>query len=94
MRVGIFTKNGAALDLTDMFTLDFDTATAEVPQLVGKPAPDLLLVNHGDDDFIKIRLDERPPPRRCATSADWQTPWTGRWSGRHSPTPPATGSCP
>ena len=59
MRVGVFTKNGASLDLTDMFTLDFDTATAEVPQLVGKPAPDLLLVNHGDDDFIKIRLDER-----------------------------------
>lgn len=59
MRVGTFTKNGAAIELTDSFTLDFDTAKADVSHLVGAPAPDLLLVNHGDDDFVKIRLDER-----------------------------------
>ena len=39
--------------------LDVEGATTEVPELVGEPRPDLLLLNDDDLTYTKIRLDER-----------------------------------
>jgi aminopeptidase N len=39
--------------------LDVEGARTEVPELVGEPQPDLLLLNDDDLSYTKIRLDER-----------------------------------
>ncbi|WP_344310061.1 aminopeptidase N, partial [Brevibacterium samyangense] len=53
-----FVRNGAAFEAVGTWPLDLTGATREVPELVGRPVPDVLLLNHGDHDFVKIRLDE------------------------------------
>ena len=47
------------LERTDRLELDVDGARTEVPELVGREQPDLLLVNDDDLAYAKIRLDER-----------------------------------
>ena len=37
---------------------DLGLPVTRVEELTGQPVPDLLLPNRGDDDFVKIRLDE------------------------------------
>ena len=44
---------------TDRIEIDVDRERTDVPELVGTPAPDLLLVNDEDLAYAKIRLDER-----------------------------------
>ncbi len=41
------------------WTVDFDAAAQQLPELAGITPPDLLLLNHGDDDYAKVRLDDR-----------------------------------
>jgi aminopeptidase N len=48
----------AALERTDRIELDVDGPSTPVPELVGRPVPDLLLVNDDDLAYAKIRLDE------------------------------------
>ncbi len=50
---------GDQLVRTDRLELDVDGERTEVPELVGRPQPDLLLVNDDDLAYAKIRLDER-----------------------------------
>ncbi|MFW5469779.1 aminopeptidase N [Knoellia sp. CPCC 206435] len=47
------------LTRTDRLELDLTGARTEVPELVGREQPDLLLVNDDDLTYAKIRLDER-----------------------------------
>jgi len=52
-------EDGAAtLERTDRIELDVDGPSTPVPELVGRPVPDLLLVNDDDLAYAKIRLDE------------------------------------
>ena len=44
---------------TDRLELDVDGERTDVPELVGRAQPDLLLVNDDDLAYAKIRLDER-----------------------------------
>ena len=44
---------------TDRLELDVDGERTEVPELVGREQPDLLLLNDDDLAYAKIRLDER-----------------------------------
>ncbi len=53
-----FVRKGSVLTRTQTWEIDFDSARAEVPGLVGVARPDLLLLNYGDDDFVKVRLDD------------------------------------
>jgi aminopeptidase N len=57
--VGLYNKTGATLDRTEVIEIDVDGPRTEVPQLVGKSAADLMLLNDGDFTFVKIRLDEK-----------------------------------
>ena len=57
------------LERTDRLELDVDGARTEVPELVGREQPDLLLVNDDDLAYAKIRLDERSLPPRWRTRA-------------------------
>jgi aminopeptidase N len=59
LAVGLYTVQGDQLVRTDRLELDVDGERTEVPELVGRRQPDLLLVNDDDLAYAKIRLDER-----------------------------------
>ena len=44
---------------TDYVEVDVEGELTEIKELVGKPQPDLLLLNDSDHTYAKIRLDER-----------------------------------
>ncbi|PWN01600.1 aminopeptidase N [Nocardioides silvaticus] len=61
-RIGVgFYNPGAdgSLVRSDYVEVDIAGAETELPELVGKTQPDLLLLNDGDLTFAKVRLDER-----------------------------------
>lgn len=57
--IGLYNRYGSSIKRDSRIEIDVDGARTEVPELVGKPAADLLLLNDGDYTFVKIRLDER-----------------------------------
>ena len=57
--VGLYRIEGDALVLDERVELDVVGERTEVPELAGKPAADLLLLNDGDLAYAKIRLDDR-----------------------------------
>ncbi len=59
LAVGCYDLVDGALVRTHREELDVDGVRTEVPGLVGRPVPDLLLVNDDDLAYAKIRLDER-----------------------------------
>ncbi len=58
LAVGCYDLQDGAFVRTHRIELDVDGASTEVPGLVGRPMPDLLLVNDDDLAYAKIRLDE------------------------------------
>lgn len=56
--IGLYNRSGSSIKRDSRIEIDVDGARTEVPQLVGMPAADLLLLNDGDYTFVKIRLDE------------------------------------
>ena len=59
-RLGIGTYDGAdTLERTEYFEIDVDGELTEVPELVGRKQPELLLLNDEDHAYAKIRLDEK-----------------------------------
>jgi aminopeptidase N len=56
--IGLYNRVGSVIKRDSRIEIDIDGARTEVPQLVGMPAADLLLLNDGDYTFVKIRLDE------------------------------------
>ena len=59
LAVGCYDVHGDELVRVNRVELDIDGERTEVPELVGTPAPDLLLVNDDDLAYAKIRLDQR-----------------------------------
>ncbi len=59
LAVGLYAVDGDRLVRTDRLELDVAGERTEVPELVGRATPDLLLVNDDDLTYAKIRLDER-----------------------------------
>ncbi len=65
LAVGLYNlADDGALTRTDRIELDVTGARTEVPELIGRPQPALLLVNDLDLAYAKIRLD----PRSLATA--------------------------
>ncbi|MWB97359.1 aminopeptidase N [Agromyces seonyuensis] len=58
LAVGFYDLDGDALVRTHRVELDVDGARTEVPELVGRTRPALVLVNDDDLAYAKIRLDE------------------------------------
>jgi aminopeptidase N len=56
--IGLYNRTGSSIKRDNRIEIDVDGARTEVPELVGMPAADLLLLNDGDYTFVKIRLDE------------------------------------
>ncbi len=57
--IGLYSASGDSLVRTDRIELDVVGSVTEVPELVGRSQPDLVLVNDDDLSYCKIRLDER-----------------------------------
>jgi aminopeptidase N len=57
LAVGLY--SGSPLHRVHRAELDVEGQRTEVPELVGLPAPDMVLVNDDDLTYCKIRLDER-----------------------------------
>jgi aminopeptidase N len=57
--IGLYSEAGGALVRTKRVELDVVGARTAVPELVGEPRPDLVLVNDDDLTYAKIRLDDR-----------------------------------
>lgn len=58
MGIGFFNLENSKLVRVEYLELDVDGSATEVPQLVGKKVPDLILLNDGDLAYAKIRMDE------------------------------------
>ncbi|MFE4520300.1 aminopeptidase N [Kitasatospora sp. NPDC056783] len=56
--IGLYELNGDALVRTDRIELDVDGPRTEVPELVGRQRPAVVLLNDDDLSYAKIRLDE------------------------------------
>lgn len=59
LALGLYDVREGALQRVDRIEVDVDGPHTEVPALVGRAQPDLLLVNDEDLAYAKIRLDER-----------------------------------
>ncbi len=59
LRIGLFSLADGGLRLRSVIDADVDGATTELPRFVGEPVPDLVLVNHDDLTYAKLKLDER-----------------------------------
>ena len=58
LAIGFYDLAAGALVRDDRIELDVDGPRTEVPALVGKKRPDLILVNDDDLAYAKVRLDE------------------------------------
>jgi aminopeptidase N len=96
LAVGLYSVEGEALVRSDRIELDVEGGSTSLPQLVGRPMPDLLLVNDDDLAYAKIRLDERSLatalahprgfrnslPRALVLGAAWDMTRDAEMSGR------------
>ncbi|HEV2890416.1 MAG TPA: aminopeptidase N [Frankiaceae bacterium] len=57
--IGLYSTVDGRLERTDRVELDVVGSVTEVPELVGRAQPDLVLVNDDDLSYCKIRLDAR-----------------------------------
>ncbi|MGA8046605.1 MAG: aminopeptidase N [Dermatophilaceae bacterium] len=58
LAVGVYAVDRGRLQRTDRIEIDVHGASTEVPELVGRLMPDLILVNDDDLAYCKIRLDQ------------------------------------
>jgi aminopeptidase N len=58
LAIGFYNLVGGSLERVHRLELDVDGTRTEVPELVGRPRPDLILINDDDLAYAKIRLDE------------------------------------
>src|SRR5207244_6691008 len=59
LAVGLYDATDIGLVRRTRVELDAEGDRTEVPELIGEPVPDLVLVNDDDLTFAKIRLDQR-----------------------------------
>ncbi|MFW3170275.1 aminopeptidase N [Geodermatophilus sp. CPCC 206100] len=96
LAVGLYDTGPGGLTRTTRVELDVDGARTEVPELVGHPVADLVLVNDDDLTYAKLRLDERSLtsltqgigtlpdslPRALCWSAAWDMTRDAEWPAR------------
>ncbi|MBX3104905.1 MAG: aminopeptidase N [Cryobacterium sp.] len=57
LAIGLYNMDGGKLVRSHRIELDVDGERTEVPELIGRPKPDLVLINDDDLAYAKIRLD-------------------------------------
>lgn len=56
--IGLYNRVDSKIKRDKRIEIDVDGARTDVPELVGQPVADLMLLNDGDYTFVKIRLDD------------------------------------
>ncbi|SDF48396.1 aminopeptidase N [Blastococcus aurantiacus] len=85
LAVGLYSEGPDGLTRSHRVELDVAGARTEVPDLVGHPAADLVLVNDDDLTYAKLRLDERSLATLRARIAAMTDPlaralcWSAAW---------------
>lgn len=85
LAIGLYRLQDGKLVRTDRVELDVDGALTEVPELLSKTQPDLVLLNDDDLAYAKIRLDERSLATAIAHLASIEDPlarslvWGAAW---------------
>ncbi|WP_111719015.1 aminopeptidase N [Homoserinimonas sp. OAct 916] len=74
LAIGFYTVADGALVRTERFELDVDGARTDVPELIGRSRPDLILVNDDDLAYAKVRLDDLSLAAATAHLSDIQSP--------------------
>ena len=96
LAVGLYDRTENGIVRRERVELDVSGERTEVPELVGKARPDLVLINDDDLTFTKIRLDERSLrtvvegvgeireslPRALAFGAAWDMTRDGEMAAR------------
>jgi len=59
LAIGLYNETDGALVRTFRVEVDVTGALTQVPELVGQPRPDLILLNDDDLDYVIIRFDDR-----------------------------------
>ena len=59
LAIGLYDRTDKGIVRRERVELDVTGERTEVPELVGRAQPDLVLINDDDLTFIKLRLDER-----------------------------------
>ena len=97
LAVGFYDHDDAANSLvrTHRVELDVDGERTEVPELVGRERPDLVLLNDDDLAYAKIRLDECSQDTASNHLADFEESlprslvWGAAWDSVHDGVSPA-----
>lgn len=96
MGVGLFNLVDGKLIRSEYLELDIDGPRSEVPQLVGKKQPDLLLLNDNDLAYAKIRLDDRSAKAALGNLSGIEDSlartlvWTAAWDATRDGESPAS----
>jgi len=59
LALGLYDLHDGRLALRERVPVEVSAERTEVPALLGRPVPDVLVINDGDLTYAKIRLDER-----------------------------------
>ena len=87
--LGFYDEDGGAILRTERFEFDVDGEVTELPDLVGRKRPPLLLLNDDDLAYAKIHLDPeswafaRKNLARITDSLARTVLWTAAWEGTH-----------
>ena len=76
MGVGLYDLVGGKLTRVEHIRVDIDGPRTELPELVGKKRPALLLLNDEDQTYAKIRLDEQSLETALSHLSDINDPLT------------------
>src|SRR5205814_9650322 len=85
LRIGLYDRTSEGVLRREQVELDVSGEVTEVPALVGKRRPDLVLVNDDDLAYTKIRLDERSLRTLVEHIGEFREPlpralcWTAAW---------------
>jgi len=96
LAVGLFDATPRGLVRRSRVVLDIDGPLTAVPELVGLPAADLVLLNDGDLTYAKVRFDARSLDTVLGRVADLEEPlarsvcWTALWDMTRDAELPAT----
>jgi aminopeptidase N len=85
LRVGLYDLTDGAIRRREQVEVEIAGAATDLPELVGKRQPDLILVNDDDLAYAKIRLDDRSLATLIEHIAELREPlpralcWTAAW---------------
>jgi aminopeptidase N len=83
--IGLYALTGEGLVRTENVDVDIAGTSTEVPALVGKQQPDLVLINDDDQTYAKVRLDERSLKTLVAHISEFRSSlpralgWSAAW---------------